>query len=87
MNSIQPLYTIPEIAEYWNVSEKTIIEATKKGSLKGFRDGKTFKTRYQQIESWLESMITATFEPIKENRGRKPSNSNEWDVIGRNVFQ
>lgn len=73
-SNINPLYSVQEIALYWNLTEKFILSAVKSGALIGLHDGKDFKTQAHHIEHWLQTaIVSSTQKPVlPETRGRKP---------------
>lgn len=91
-SSINPLYSIAEIAALWKVSEKFVKSAIQSGDLRGLRDGKDFKTQAHHIDTWLQSIIlTSEKTPVlPETRGRKTKTTTKDDpysqlfTIGRN---
>lgn len=50
----EQVMTIKQVAEYLQVTQKTIYELTWKGELPGFKVGKAWRFKKEDIDRWIE---------------------------------
>ncbi len=50
----EPLYTIPEVAQYLKLSKSKVYYLVQRGYLPHVRIGKNLRIREQQLQDWLE---------------------------------
>jgi len=57
--------TLPEVAEYLRLTEKTTYRLAADGTLPGFKAGGSWRFRQTDIEAWIEAKKAETRQRIK----------------------
>lgn len=65
------ILTIPMVAEWLHLSERTVYRRAAAGELPAFKVGGTWRFRRSDIESWIQQQVSAanqTTDPPKRRR-------------------
>ncbi len=72
MTSQDDILTIPDVANFLKVTEKTVYGLAQKGDLPGFKVGGQWRFRRTAIDSWIDVKTRAAGVQMA-NDGVKPS--------------
>ena len=63
--------TLPEVAKYLRLTEKTTYRLAADGTLPGFKVGGSWRFRQVDIDAWIEARKAETQESVKPEPGEK----------------
>ena len=63
--------TLPEVAEYLRLTEKTTYRLAADSTLPGFKVGGSWRFRQADIDAWIEARKAETKENVKPEPGKK----------------
>lgn len=63
--------TLPEVAEYLRLTEKTTYRLAADGTLPGFKVGGSWRFRQVDIDAWIEAKKVETKQSVKSEQGEQ----------------
>ena len=61
--SIDPIYTVPEVAAYLKISKAKLYDLIKRKEMPHIRMGRNVRIRESDLNRWLELQVEKTCEP------------------------
>lgn len=66
-----PIMTLPEVAQYLKLAERTVYGYAQKGLVPGIKIGSAWRFRKADIDTWLEQQRQVTEQSTSKRRTRE----------------
>lgn len=66
-----PIMTLPEVAEYLKLAERTVYGYAQKGIVPGIKIGSAWRFRKADIDAWLEQQRRITQSSTSQRKGKE----------------